>query len=447
MKKPGTLAGETGQKDQRMDVTAHGGLRPPQDAEAERAAIGSMLIDDRTCDDVFAIVKPDDFADELGEAAAYSIWRAWRDGDPIEAAIVLRELRNTGSGLAEYAAIYLGEVAEAVATAAHAIYYARRVAEAARKRRLQELGVEIAQGVLGDRSAADLAAEAMHVASQVADGTSGGNAWTKWETSLDNREQPRSYEIADRNNQLNRLILGPEQFVVLGGVPGTGKTALAMQVVIDALLRDESLTALIACCEMTPTDLLDRQLSRLSDVNAGAIRDRTFHGVDEDRVRAGREILLSLRERLHFMGPPFEIPRVQAATLSKQASIVVVDYVQRFKPFGAVTDQRQQVSDVMSECRELAMRGPCVVAVSALSRAGNFRESSEVEYACDSGFVLEGSEEDQGDVRELVAKCIKNRHGPPQSIALTFTGSLQRHDGAAEVELNEDLAPFAGVAS
>ena len=59
-----------------------------------------------------------------------------------------------------------------------------------------------------------------------------------------------------------------------------------------------------------------------------------------------------------------------------------MDYLQRFQPSADMrtTDVRQQVGLVMAEARELAMTGPSVITVSAMSRGGEFRESSELEY-------------------------------------------------------------------
>lgn len=416
----------------------------PHDLDAEKWTIGSMIVDDRACGEVFGLVQPDDFLDELAQATAWSIYRSWKSGGPVDVGLILRDLRKAGGDVGEYGGIFLGEVAE-VPTAAHATHYARLVAEAARKRRLLELGQRLTHDATNGRASADIVADVLRDASEVVESQgAGGDPWQRWVASLDETKRRVYYELDGCNSQLNRLRVGPGLVTGIGGIPGSGKTALATQATVDAVLGDDSLTALIANVEMDPGTLLDRQLARLSDVSYSVIRDRTYRGDTLDRVRSGAELLASLRPRLHFAGPPFTMSRIRAVATSKGADIVLLDYLQRLKPSTDASDQRQQVSDVMSDVRELAMSGVAVIIISAMSRQGQFRESSEIEYGADSLFVLQDAEQPSNHGKALTAKCLKNRHGALEDIDLEFDGRHQRHTAAPEVEEYAELSAWSG---
>src|SRR6516162_11343250 len=62
--------------------------------------------------------------------------------------------------------------------------------------------------------------------------------------------------------ELARVEIGPGLVMLLGGAPGSGKTAFTMQAVIDALRLTPTLRAVVCNVEMPPPILLDRQLAR-----------------------------------------------------------------------------------------------------------------------------------------------------------------------------------------
>ncbi|MCO6043322.1 hypothetical protein NG895_05330 [Aeoliella sp. ICT_H6.2] len=425
-------------------------INRPRDPEAEKWTIASMLINGATAPEVFATVQPDDFDDELGQAAAWACHDALQAGEPIDAKLVLRRMRASGGDVGELAREYIAELLEEIPTAAHARLYAIKVAEAARQRRLLELGLRVTHEASNGQGSEEILTRLLSDASAIVDRNScRGDPYKDWQESLTNFDRMTYWEPGGNNSQLNRLNIGPEQLILVGAVPGAGKTALAMQLTFNILMENLETVALVANCEMPPGVLLDRQLARIAQVPYSVVRDRQYRGATLDKVMKASEFLLSQKPRLHFMGPPFTMARLKALSASVGASIVVCDYIQRFRPSTESTDQRQRVSDVMSDCREIAMQGPAVLAISAMSRQGQFRESSECEYACDTGFILQDVEhqDPKVDGRQLEAKCIKNRHGAMGDIELTFVGRFQEHIAPPEVSEWDEFAEYSGEAS
>jgi len=231
--------------------------------------------------------------------------------------------------------------------------------------------------------------------------------------------------------------LTPGHVTLLGGAPGSGKTAIAMQVVVEALRNNGALRAMYACCEMTPAALLDRQLARLSGVDAETIRMRAFTDEHADRIDVGLATVEEVAARLAFLEPPFTLENVAASGDAHEAGIIAVDYVQRFSVGGPDGEGRAKMNAVMDMLRGFASAGHAVLVLSAVGRQrdsqgrssyadlnlASFRESSELEFGCDAAYIVAPVNDDASSAVRL--SCVKNRHGPMTSVDLAFDRAHQ----------------------
>src|SRR5262249_39752112 len=129
--------------------------------------------------------------------------------------------------------------------------------------------------------------------------------------------------------ELARIECGPGAVLLLGGAPGAGKTAFAMQTVTDALRLTSDLRAVVCNVEMTPAALLDRQLARLSGIDLPVIRHRRLGAEHADRIDQALHTLEPLAERLAFCQPPFDLANVAATADAFEARLLLLDYIQR----------------------------------------------------------------------------------------------------------------------
>ena len=90
--------------------------------------------------------------------------------------------------------------------------------------------------------------------------------------------------MADLDDPLSRLEIGPGSVSLFGGPPGAGKTALVMQLVFEAVRLTTSLKAVVCNVEMAPTALLERQLARLSGVTLADLRHRRVGSHNRDAL-------------------------------------------------------------------------------------------------------------------------------------------------------------------
>ena len=262
-------------------------------------------------------------------------------------------------------------------------------------------------------------------------------AFSQWREDVLSGQPPVLYPVAEASSQLSRLEIGPGLVTLIGGPPGTGKTALVMQLIVDALRLTPTLRVVVNNIEMPASVLLDRQLARLSGIDLGIIRSRQLGSVHGDRLSLGLNTLEEISDRLAFLKPPFNLRNVADTVDEFGANVIVLDYIQRIAPPGDHGDKRGSVDACMNYIRKFADAGIAVIVVAAVSRTkdkagrssydaaglslASFRESSELEFGADDAFILSPLSPQQVELRHL-----KARHSEPCSHVLNFDGSLQR---------------------
>lgn len=267
-----------------------------------------------------------------------------------------------------------------------------------------------------------------------------------WKQSLLDGIPPTLYPVG--SGGFASVRIGPGLLTLLGGPPGLGKTALVMQWTLDALRASPELRAIVVNVESTPSVLLDRQLSRLSGIDAGLIRDRAT--LDGERLQFGFAELDAVAERLAFVNAPYTLEHVAAVVDAFQPGLIVIDYAQRVPPTDAGgPDLRQTVTQTMQFLRRFTGAGLAVIAVAALARGrgktgstyngaglASFRESSELEYGADDAYLLMPAGND-ADAGAMVLHHLKARHGEPVSLSLLFDGA---HQSFAALDVAEPAA-------
>src|SRR5215218_8989884 len=148
--------------------------QPPHNLEAEEAVLGAVLASGRLLTEVAALLEEADFY----RPAHRTIWRAMLRlvdrGEPTDPVTVLGELDQAGELADVGGGPFLHTLVEAVPTVANAGYYARLVAETARRRRVIDLGIQLAHS----DAHPDILA---HAAGELADTRTAGPGERRWE--------------------------------------------------------------------------------------------------------------------------------------------------------------------------------------------------------------------------------------------------------------------------
>jgi replicative DNA helicase len=277
-----------------------------------------------------------------------------------------------------------------------------------------------------------------------------GDLLDPWRDDVLSGKPPTLYPVG--TGELARIEIGPGLFTLIGGAPGLGKTALTMQMVVDALARSPNLKAIVCNVEMSLTVMLDRQLARLADIDLNTIRHRRLTAEHSDAVERGMQDLARLADRLAFVRPPFDLANVTRSADAFDAGSILIDYIQRVGTPGEYGDGRGAVSQTMDYLRQFADAGVAIVVVAALARSkdarwrssytdgrslASFRETSELEYGAVDAFILAPADDAQSQgatSSRVVLQHLKIRHGEPKDIVLGFDGGRQHFTAAEPVE-------------
>jgi replicative DNA helicase len=149
---------------------------PPHNLEAEEAVLGAVLTAGRLLADVAGQLEEADFY----RPAHRTIWRALLRltdcGQPTDPVTVLGELDDSGELADVGGGPFLHTLIEVVPTVANAGHYARLVADAARRRRVIDLGIRLAHADTDPAVLAHLAGELTH--------TTAGTGERGWEPPI-----------------------------------------------------------------------------------------------------------------------------------------------------------------------------------------------------------------------------------------------------------------------
>lgn len=301
-----------------MDVT--------QDAvSAENAVLGSMLIDAETVVPVLGVVKPEDFSGEAQRATFEAIRALYREGKPVDAVTVCDRAGWTQDGGKR---AFLAELLETTPTSANATEYATIVHDQALMRRLREKASAMTFASTLDEFRAAVAAmtETLNAGNRV-------EARSLKELLLDFSSAqlsdaatdyiPLGFEALDRN-----VYIEPGDFVMIGGAPSDGKTALALQIAYNiARARSVGFYSL----ETGYKKLRDRLAALAYGLSFGAIKRRALTGADWDRIAADAG---SAEQRRMMVVPAagMTADQIMASARARGFDVIVVDYGQLVTP-------------------------------------------------------------------------------------------------------------------
>jgi replicative DNA helicase len=247
------------------------------------------------------------------------------------------------------------------------------------------------------------------------------------------------------------------QMIVLLGRPGTGKSALALQATLGALLGDPELRAVWGRGEMSGEALARRSITVGSallgmspvPMRAAGRRSREARAVADELQR-------QVGERLVLVPPTLTVGAIDNAVAASGAKLAVVDYLQLVRGVGAV-DARHEAEGVLSGLRALSLERGCTVilissvakSVDSSSRIGSLtRNTGQADF--DADLVLLGDADEQADehgLRTVRWRCAKHRHGEARDLCLLFDGSMQVFADAEAARPYEEFAGFdTGVA-
>lgn len=242
--------------------------------------------------------------------------------------------------------------------------------------------------------------------------------------------------------------LQKSDLVLLAGRPGMGKTALAMNIVEHAVLREDRRVMMFSL-EMSTTQLVTRILSSITGVDSqklrrGTLTPRELTKLTEEASRLSKSKLV--------IDDTSSISINQLRTRARRAhkksplSLIVIDYLQLMRGSNNQERRERELAEISSGLKALAKELDIpILALSQLNRAleartdkrpnnSDLRESGALEQDADIIlFVYREcvyNEEASQKLAELIVS--KHRNGPLGSIILEFNGALTKFSDLTE---------------
>lgn len=227
-------------------------------------------------------------------------------------------------------------------------------------------------------------------------------------------------------------------FVVLGGYPSAGKTALALQIARSMAYQYH---VGFYSLETNQTKAARRILAATAGIPLGDIKRKQY---TDDQCTAAANAATDFSQ-LHFDFVPassLTVQEIKSLALSRHQQVIFVDYLQIVR--GKGRDRYEIVTNISQDLHRLAQDYQIIViALAQLTRPesikgkmqrptmASFRESGQIEQDADVAMLLYLSDPDNyKSDREL--KVGKNKEGAKTKINLAFDGTVQRFAFARE---------------
>ena len=441
-----------------MPTTATTDRAVPHNLEAERALLGSILLDNSALNLALEGVGKDDFFSEAHRIAFDKMIAISEKNRTIDLVTLSEELAKEGQIEKAGGAAYLAALTDGVpvGTSVAVSEYSRIVKEKSILRRLINASHNVISRCLEGTDDPDTLIDLAQ--SQVFD-----IAEQKVQSGFtDIREIMRSSfgsidELIQRGQSVTGVATGlddldkmtsglqPGELVVVAARPSLGKTALALNIAAHAAIKHRKTVGFFSL-EMSKESLVIRLLCSEAET-------------DSHRLRSGfsnREDWNKLTRALGRLGdaplliedtPALSIMQIRAKArrlkMEKGLDLLIVDYLQLVSGQGRFENRTQEVSYISRGLKSIAkeLKVP-VLAVSQLSRApeqrpglgrpqlSDLRESGSIEQDADVVIFIyrerksaqEAEAEGDGDRRGYPMKLIvgKQRNGPTGDIPVVF---------------------------
>ena len=433
---------------------------PPQNREAERCVLGSMLRDNGAIADLLLILRAEDFYADANQKIFRGIVDLYNRSHPVEAGLladVLRE-RQQIEDVGGYA--YLGQLLDAAPTAATAVYYARIVRERSLVRQVAHTAADIARDAYDQVTPAEELLEAatrkfLEIAQTgIADRTADAAELVSDACDRYDARATRGGAVGIPSGflDLDELTAGFQagQLTVLAARTSVGKTCLAANIACNVALR-EDIPVLFFSLEQTREELIDRICCSEADIDSHKFR---LGRLDREELRRFADAAARLRTApLHVNDTPGQgMTRITAnarrSRLRHGVRLVIVDYLQIIEPDSRRVQRYEQVGAISARLKTLAreLQIP-VIALAQLSRAAeegreprlsDLRESGNIEFDADLVLLMhcaeaskDGAEGRPSPVGVIGVNIAKQRNGPVGKLELVFRRAFQRFENIA----------------
>ncbi len=430
------------------------GRIPPHSIEAEESVLGAMIVDKTAINDATELLKAGDFYREANGQIFDGIVSIFMRSEPVDLITLSEELRQNGLIDQIGGVSYLAKLSSSVATTANIRYYCKIVEEKSLLRKLIRSSNEIMGKAYEDAEDVNVIMEqAEKNIFDISQGVEKEGFSPINEVLLSSFE--RIEEMAANKGQLSGLTTGfidldhnlsglqRSDLVLLAARPSMGKTALGINMALNAALKADANVAIFSL-EMSKEQLVQRMIASTSHVDLGKI---ISGNLDEDQWVQIINSMAPLSEANIYIDDTAGISLMELSAkcrrlkLEKGLDMIMIDYLQLMEMEGRSENRQQEISAISRGLKILAMEMDCpVIALSQLSRTpemradhrpilSDLRESGAIEQDADVVMFLYRDEyyhedSEKKNIAELIIS--KHRNGPTGTIELVWKSEFTK---------------------
>lgn len=434
----------------------------PHNLDAERALLGSILLDNSALSVALEVLHTADFYSEAHRMAFQKIVELSEKSRTAELVTLAEELSRNGLLEKAGGAAYLASLTDAlpIGSPARVAEYARIIKEKSVLRGLinasnniisrcleesddAETLIDLAQSQIFEIAEKDVQSGFYRVQDIVK------SSFGTLDVLFDRRQGVTGIETGFEILDNMTSGLQPGELVIIAARPSLGKTALALNIAAHAATQRGAVSAIFSL-EMSKESLLIRLLC--SEGRIDSHRLRTGFASQEDWTKMSKAlgqlaeapILIDDTPSLSVMQIRAKARRLKA---EKGLDLVIVDYLQLVTGHGRFENRNQEVSYISRSLKGVAKElSVPVVALSQLSRApeagkgrdpllSDLRDSGSIEQDADMVIFIhrgasEAGSEEPGVVTEL--NISKQRNGPTGPFKLVFLKPYTRFENYSQ---------------
>ena len=425
---------------------------PPQNIEAEKSLLGSLMLDKNAITKVADYLQPKDFYKQKHQQIYQAVADLFEKGEPVDLLAVSTRLKEKKLLEEIGGNSYLTELINTVPTATHISNYAKIVQ---RKRILRDLisssqeintmGYDEQEDIdiLLDRAEQRIFSIAQKSLTQrfilIKDGLE--SAFERIDNLSKHKGGLRG--IPTGFTTLDNILAGLQKsdLIILASRPSLGKSAMAVNFAANIAIN-KKIPVGIFSLEMSKDQIIDRLIASLANVDLWRLRTGRLSSEGEDNDFSKiQHAMAMLSEAPIYIDDAASSNVLQMRAMARrlQAShglgLIIIDYLQLMESRNPTANIVQQVSEISKALKGLARElNVPVLALSQLSRAvehrspqiprlADLRESGSLEQ--DSDVVLLIYREDRYNPetdRKNIADIIiaKHRNGPIGKVELYF---------------------------
>lgn len=424
---------------------------PPQDLDAERAVLGSIMLRPDALHEIDDFINGDSFYGDRHRHIWKVIIELREKGEPIDVVSVSTRLRDKELLDMIGGASALTEIMEGVPSSTNVGYYADIIYKKCQLRRLVEAAETIATMAFGETST-NLDDLLDHAEKKIFGITTTNKAqryasirdslsetWEELSRLHENPDAMRGVPTGFESIDAKLSGLQKSDLVILAARPSVGKTTLALDIARNAAVRANT-PVVIFSLEMSTQQLVTRMLATEARVDAWKLRTGKLD--DEDAFTRIRDALDRLSKAPIYINDEAGNSTTKMKSFARRIKsehglgLIIVDYLQLMttsKNYDSMVNQVTEISrSLKSLARELDVP---VLALSQLSRAveqrggkprlSDLRDSGSIEQDADVVMFIHRDDRGERDLQnigpsETTIIIAKHRNGPVGEVPLVF---------------------------